>query len=68
MKIEKSIPIPSDRSAQGSLPFMHMEVGDSVLCKDIKMQAYAHTYGHASGKKFTTRKQPCGGVRIWRVE
>lgn len=71
MKVSKSIPIPPGTGKTGAPPkhpFSTMEVGDSVLCDDKKMQIYSHGYGRSAGKKFTTRKQPCGGVRIWRVE
>lgn len=69
MNIEKDVPIPDSegRGAKPKHPFSKMDVGDSVLMQDKKMQVYCHVYGRQSGKKFVTRKQPCGGVRIWRT-
>lgn len=71
-EISKDFPIPKTitRGAPSKHPFAKMDVGDSVLVTEDakKMQVYCHVYGRQAGKKFTTRKQPCGGVRIWRVE
>lgn len=49
-----------------SWPFADMDVGDDVLTTH-RGQAYCHVYGRHVGKKFKTRKQPCGGVRVWRI-
>ena len=67
MIIEKNVPVPK----RTKLPFPKMEIGDSVFFgaeeSPKKMQAYAHTYGNQSGKKFITRKE-ADGMRIWRIE
>lgn len=74
MKIEKNIPMPSDRPYSqdrypSKYPFKVMEVGDSVVFPDQngngKAATAAKVYGHRSGKHFTSRKVD-GGVRIWR--
>ena len=76
MIIEKNIPKPDHRNAgRKRWPFMDMDVDDSVYFEpaenggNIKGVIDAsHNYGAYTKKKFVSRKQPCGGVRIWRVE
>ena len=72
MKIEKNIPAPEVKmGAPAKYPFVHMEVGDSVLfpeCTGVKSREYKAAMGVADNKgwKFTGRKTN-EGFRIWRV-
>jgi hypothetical protein len=52
-------------------PFKDMLVGDDVLIRGIDgyfAQKYCHVYGRQAGKKFKTKKQDTGGIRIWRIK
>jgi hypothetical protein len=66
MEINKNIPVPDRKK----YPFCEMEKDESVFfnsCIATKAKNASRVYGHRYNKKFTSRKQPCGGVRIWRV-
>lgn len=73
-EIETGVPVK--RTPQ-KYPFVNMEIGDSFLvpadnlpertgAQGVRQAAY--TYGKRHGMKFVSGEQPCGGVRIWRVE
>jgi hypothetical protein len=40
----------------GKWPFKQMEVGDTAICKDMRAQTFAHTYGANLHKTFTTKR------------
>ncbi len=76
-KIEKNIPVTS----RSKYPFPEMNVGDSFLVPADSSGARvneratspivsgaARAWGHTRGRKFSVRKQPCGGYRVWRVK
>jgi len=66
--IEKNISIP-DTTSKFPL-FKALEIGDSVLVESsqsVAAQRYAHTYAAMARKRFKTRKQADGGLRVWRV-
>jgi len=62
-KIEKNVPTPTSRNRY---PFAEMEIGDSILGK-ISMYNAARQHGRRYGRKFASRKQTNGDIRIWRV-
>ena len=67
--IEKNIAITVNTSGKFPL-FKEMVVGDSVRIEPhlyLEAQRYAHTYAASVGKKFSTRKQADGSLRVWRV-
>lgn len=72
-EIEKDIPIPLF-GAKRIYPFAEMEVGDSFvvavnfLRDKGPIRAAAYEYAKYTGRKFKTRSQPDGSIRIWRTE
>ena len=67
--IEKDIAITE--TTPGKFPlFKKLVVGDSVLIEPhlyLEAQRYAHTYAAMVRKRFKTRKQADGSLRVWRV-
>ena len=57
IKIEKNIPIPPHGNEKKTVPFLEMEVGDSVLVKNRA----------ESNKKKALTRQVEGGIRVWRI-
>ena len=72
IKIDKNIPQPDRNAGKPPIyPFGEMDIDDSIFIgRNDKKKAVsaAHVYAHRNGVKLKCRKQPCGGVRIWRVE
>lgn len=69
IKIEKGIPFHKD-PASANYPFGDMESGDSFAIPGIEAQTVrlAITYQHKKTKRrFKTRTQPDGTLRVWRV-
>lgn len=71
IKIDKTIPIPSDVGAgrKAIYPFELMEVGDSFLVPaELRETAKSSAYSWASrkGVKFAVRTSR-DGVRVWRT-
>ena len=68
LTIEKNIPIPAKRSAEGKNSIIwKMEIGDSVFVEG-KTKAYG-CFGYIAKKngwKFATRVEG-DGVRVWRI-
>ena len=69
VQIDKGVPIPESRKGAGKYPWRACEVGDSFVFSGTQSQAgrSAWTAGTTLGRRFATRKQPDGSVRIWRV-
>lgn len=75
MKIEKGVPIPSSKRGIPGGGFREsMEVGDSYLCPSGTKQSSASSSAIRWAKdrgykwKFTTRQQPDGTIRVWRIK
>ena len=65
MKIEKNIPLPEARGKWADLA-KQMEDGDSILFKDAN-EAFGLRLAMRNKKmKVVTKKQDCGGMRVWR--
>lgn len=67
--IEKNISITENTPGKFPL-FKELSVGDSVLIAPhlyLEAQRYAHTYAAMARKRFKTRKQADGSLRVWRV-
>ncbi len=83
-EVEKNVEVPQilrDQERPRKYPFNEMDVGDSFFipsgthaAENIngkttpRVSSAAHNYGKIHGQKFTIRKQPCGGYRVWRIE
>ena len=70
VKIDKGIPIPSMQGSHYTpYPWAIMEVGDSFVHEGRSTAVYAAAKGWAVklNRKFTARKLPTGGHRVWRV-
>lgn len=75
-KIEKDVPLPTTVGKGGTskYPFRQMEVGDSFRVEGPVTAGQRNSISHCAasvgkrtGRMFTTRLQPDGSVRIWRV-
>ena len=66
-EIEKGIP-PIHTGQKFFFPFEQMDVGDSFLVKSDYERTQALMFAKRHGKKATSRTQPDGTYRIWRVE
>lgn len=71
--VEKGVPIPSRLSNNSIYPFAAMEVGDSFLAHDVKMErlrsacnGWKKTSNHPDW--FFTVRTADGGSRIWRTK
>lgn len=73
-EIESDVPVPvgDTRRARRKYPFGEMKVGDSFLVPPEgnaqRVRVAAHAWGRAKGQKFSTLTQPCGSMRVWRIE
>lgn len=83
-EIEKDVEVSPAIKLSGrtrKYPFNEMDVGDSFFIPSgtyagesvdganrPRVSSAAHNYGKDHGQKFTIRKQPCGGYRVWRIE
>lgn len=68
LEIEKNLPLPKER-LRNSYPFNQMDIGDSFLVPEGKMQVVLNANYRASkqlGMKFIARKDT-GGIRVWRI-
>lgn len=69
-KIEKGIPLPTQRANGLSAAFRTMHVGDSVfLAGKASSSNVSPLYGYVARltkRKFSARKVD-GGVRVWRI-
>lgn len=69
LAIEKGIPLPEERK-RNVYPYQAMEVGESFLVPEAKMQIVCNSnyrVSKATGMKFTARKEG-NGVRVWRIQ
>jgi len=69
MNIEKNIEIPK-RSEPVLIPYEALEIGDSFLAVNAKLQVVCNRnwkWGKKLGRKFIAR-QVDGGIRVWRTE
>lgn len=68
--IEKNVPLPTKGQKLGITSALRsMSVGDSVLFPDRKTASELGTFfANLKPMKFTTRKTPEGGLRVWRIE
>ena len=71
-KIEKNIPVPSSRGRVAIYPFREMEVGDSFAVPGMKQPVLSNLACQAAkrigdGRRYSTRRQPDGSIRVWRV-
>lgn len=67
-QIEKGIAPPPDRACY---PWDEMEVGDSFLVPDRRPQTVknaAVSRAKHDGRRYATKIQPGGGIRVWRIE
>jgi hypothetical protein len=73
--IEDDIPIPDMRhgprsgEARGAV-IRALEVSQSVLIEDVTPKDISSRLAYiarTTGRKFTTRKDAAGGVRVWRL-
>lgn len=66
--IDKNIAVPD---GTGKFPlFKLLAVGESTLIEPhlyAEAQRYAHTYAASARKRFATRKQDDGRLRVWRI-
>jgi hypothetical protein len=70
--IEKNIPMPERRDRGGKYPGLtavlkKMEVGDSILIPNAKVQALGSRLAGVRPLKFSMRSEGTG-VRAWRIE
>jgi hypothetical protein len=66
-KVEKGVPIPSNRP---TYPFAQLQVGDSFaapLAKHGSLRTLATWYGKEWSRRFVCRRAG-KGVRVWRVK
>jgi len=69
-KIEKNIPIPQYNGKHADL-IQKMEVGDSVLCEDLRNAKSLYQVMKRKGWKSALRKvcdQGYGLYRVWRIK
>ena len=77
-RIEKGVKVPRPTRASGAttpsraaLTMAVLAVGESFLIKDaleaLKAEKSMRDMSRRKDRKFTSRRQPKGGVRIWRV-
>ena len=71
LKIEKNIPIPTDRRGGGrgySAALSKMKIGESVV---LPVKSYSGAWQHAArvigSGKFTVHTNDGGGFRVWRT-
>jgi hypothetical protein len=67
--IESNVPLPEERK-RNAYPYKVMEVGDSFLVEQAKIQIVCNANyraGKALDKKFIARREG-EGVRVWRTE
>lgn len=77
-KIEKHIPIPQARGGSSNkgfktyvYPWRRMQVGDSFLVKNVPQSdicSAAAADAKRNGVKYTVRRIPTQGVRVWRIQ
>lgn len=67
--IEKGIPVPSIGSNRGDLSktISSLEIGDSFVHPNRKIQTSLSTYGKKLGVKLSSRKIGDSALRIWRT-
>ena len=68
-KIEKGIPMPPERCGT-KYPFMKMEIGDSIVIPDMKLQALQSLFAYYKkkhGRRFVWQAVE-GGIRVWYAE
>ena len=69
IEIEKDIPLPAQKK-RNTYPYKAMDIGESFLVNDGKMQIVCNANYRASkamNMKFIARKEG-NGVRVWRIE
>lgn len=69
IKIEKGIPIPPKGNRMGGLvgAMRSLEVGDSLVLPSGSSSNKPYATARDVGIKVTTRKQPDGSIRVWRI-
>lgn len=74
MKIEKDVPVPVRKKRTAWMETMKsMKHGDSILLESRKdatrfFQAARNLEGYGTEKKFTSRVQEDGTVRVWAID
>ena len=68
-KIEKNIPMPTNRGPVSRYPLKDMEIGDSffVAGRDHAARNIRGVLQRHRPKRFSVRMQD-GGIRVWRIE
>lgn len=65
-KIEKGVPLPPGTHGNAKYPFPKMEIGDSVVIPAVARSA-ARVWGQRHDRKFMSRAERPGFVRVWRT-
>lgn len=74
IKIDKTVPFPTERTPRGTYPFADMEIGDSFFAPGVKsatMSAQTRYHGLKLNRKFIMRaviEDGIKGTRTWRIE
>lgn len=71
VKVDKNVPVPTDRAAYGEIPIKDLEVGESIVFPATRrsgVQSNASRVKKATGKEFTIRKVNPTDCRIWRTK
>lgn len=75
-EIEKNVPVKKSTPVKTKYPIEKMDVGDSFLIGKEhldSMKSWNYEYqcmlrlAAINRMKISTKKQPCGGVRVWRI-
>ena len=72
--VDKDIPIPEVKSRklrENRYPWRALSIGDSFVVEEKdkrSVRCAACHFGRRLGRKFTTRTQSNGQVRVWRIE
>jgi hypothetical protein len=72
-EIEKGVPVPEKgRPYKVKYPIAKMEIGDSFVieaddAKTNSRKSYLYALSARAGIRVTTRKQPDGSLRVWRI-
>jgi hypothetical protein len=71
--IDKNVPLPEGAGARGRIaiyPFRAMQVGDSFAVPKSeagKVRNACGIWGQRINGKFSSRTQPDGSLRVWRI-
>lgn len=71
-EIEKNVPLVNKYRTMRKYPFDGMEVGDSFVVPDRErvnaLRAMTLTNRKGDGRRFSSRRQLDGSIRIWRTQ